>query len=120
MRFPGRRKREDGNNFPAIKPMTQCVLIKRDAHYSGKKLRAKSLAAHEISRSACTRAFLTPSRRTPRQMGDFRSPYSDPPSAPRTLQLQVRYLTKDFLHVLNVSDGEKSFVKFSTRRKILC
>src|SRR6266566_2343447 len=72
MRFPGRRKREDWNNFPAIKRMTQCVLIKRDAHYSGKMLRAKRLAAHESSRSASTRAFLTLSRRTPRQMGDFR------------------------------------------------
>jgi hypothetical protein len=48
------------------------------------------------------------------------SSFLDSASAPRALQLQLRYLTKDFLRVLNVSDGEKSFVKFSTRRKILC
>jgi hypothetical protein len=40
--------------------------------------------------------------------------------APLPLQLQLRYLTKEFLSVLNVSSGEKLFAKFSTRRKILC
>src|SRR6267378_98026 len=100
--------------------MMQCVLIKRDAHYSGKMLRAKSLAAHESSRSASTRAFLTPSRRSPRQLGDFRKWLFRSPFCTTHAAVTSPLLEKDFLHVLNVSDGEKSFVKFSTRRKILC
>jgi hypothetical protein len=42
------------------------------------------------------------------------------PSAPRTLQLQLRYLTGKKLRVSILREGKKSFAKFSTRRKILC
>jgi len=41
-------------------------------------------------------------------------------SAPCMRQLSIRYLTKDFLRVLNLLGGKKLFAKFSTQRKILC
>ncbi len=93
--------------------MAQCAPIKRDA------LNEQYFVPNILPRVKAGLSLLFPTHLTGHaglraRWAVSANRFSDSSSAPQALQLQVRYLTKDFLRVLNVSDGEKSFMKFST------